>query len=987
MTDEPTPQTHIIIEGARVHNLKEVSVAIPHNALTVVTGLSGSGKSSLVFDVIYAEGQRRYMETLNAYARQFLGNMERPDVDYIDGLAPVIAIEQRTTGRNSRSTVGTITEIYDYLRLLYARVATAYSPVTGEALTSHTIQEIDELIRTAYAGRTIALCAPVVRGRKGHYQKLFADLMHRGYLYVRVDGKVIEMTNDMKLDRYAVHDIELIIDRLEVPTLPTERFSNSLTETLRRGRGLLLVVDLEDNSSRYYSRQLMCPTSGYTLPDPEPHTFSFNSQYGACPVCHGIGVMAGVPSRAYFEQRKTKKLSGVIDELYKGHKNTEAYAAIQMWVAAWLSGHGLPTTAALKDLSPELQDAFFYSSQPEPFDRKLLKKDSPLYNYLLDTWRSEAGTALDGKVMTRAQFEEIEDDKLLGTHSGILEYIDKLNVWMGEGELKDEFEESFDATICYACGGTRLNEEARCFRIGGKNIAEVCDFSLTHFAEWIDSLNDFLDGTRRAVATEILKEIRSRIYFLVEVGLGYLSLNRPSNTLSGGESQRIRLATQIGTNLVNVLYILDEPSIGLHPRDNTKLIDSLKKLQAQENTIIVVEHDEEMMRAADYLIDLGPGAGRHGGQIIAAGTPTEVAQQTGVTADYLSGRKKIDIPTIRRTGNGNCLRLKGAKGNNLKNINVDFPLGTLTCITGVSGSGKSTLINGTLYPILNQAIYRSPKQPLPYEAIEGLDFIDKVIQVDQSPLSKNPRSNPATFTGIFTDIRALFAATQDAKVRGFEARRFSFNVAGGRCETCKGSGYELIEMNFLPDVQVKCSTCGGERYNRETLAVRYKGKNISQVLDMTVNQAYEFFESFPSLARKLQAIREVGMGYIKLGQMCATLSGGENQRVRLATELAKRDTGKTLYIFDEPTTGLHFADVQQLLVVLNTLVDRGNTVIVIEHNLDVIRSADYLIDIGPESGVEGGTVIATGTPETVAAGAGHTAEALRGVLSPNEHVG
>lgn len=981
MTDEqPTPQTHVIIEGARVHNLKSVSVAIPHNALTVVTGLSGSGKSSLVFDVIYAEGQRRYMETLNAYARQFLGNMERPDVDYIDGLAPVIAIEQRTTGRNSRSTVGTITEIYDYLRLLYSRAATAYSPVTGEALTSHTSEEIDELIRSSYSGRAVALCAPVVRGRKGHYQKLFADLMHRGYLYVRVDGKVIEMTTDMKLDRYAVHDIELIIDRLEVPTLPTERFSNSVLETLRRGKGLLLVVELESENSRYYSRQLMCPTSGYTLPDPEPHTFSFNSQYGECPICHGLGVLEGVPPRSYFEERRKKKLSAVLDELYYSFQKTDCFTAIQMWLAGWLSGHGLPLTATLDDLSPELRDRFFQSSQPEPFDRKVLKKDSYLGGLLFADWRKRQMALQEDKVPTRVQFDELDDDKILDAHSGILEYIDRLNRELGTTALIEAFHDAFDETPCYACGGTRLSEEARCFRIGGKDIAQVCDLPLSGFAEWIDSLHGLLGGTRQAVAEEILKEIRTRVHFLVEVGLGYLSLSRPSNTLSGGESQRIRLATQIGTNLVNVLYILDEPSIGLHPRDNTKLIDSLKTLQAQENTIIVVEHDEEMMRAADYLIDLGPGAGRHGGQIIAAGTPAEVAQQTGITADYLSGRKQIVTPATRRAGNGHVLKLKGAHGNNLKHIDVAFPLGTLICVTGVSGSGKSTLVNGTLYPILNRAIYRSPKQPLPYEEIEGLEWVDKVIRVDQSPLSKNPRSNPATFTGVFTDIRNLFAATQDAKVRGFEARRFSFNVAGGRCETCKGSGYELIEMNFLPDVQVRCSACDGERYNRETLAVRYKGKNISQVLDMTVNQAYEFFQNLPSLERRLQAIREVGMGYIKLGQMCATLSGGENQRVRLATELAKRDTGQTIYIFDEPTTGLHFADVQQLLSVFNALVDRGNTVIVIEHNLDVIRSADYLIDIGPESGEAGGSVIATGTPEEVAAGEGYTAEALREVL-------
>lgn len=973
---EITPQTHVIIEGARVHNLKNVNVSIPRNALTVVTGLSGSGKSSLVFDVIYAEGQRRYMETLNAYARQFLGNLERPDVDYIDGLAPVIAIEQRTTGRNSRSTVGTITEIYDFLRLLYSRVSTAYSPFTHQPLESHTTEEIEQLILSDFGGKTVAICAPLVRGRKGHYQRLFATLMQRGYLYVRVDGHVIEMKRDMQLDRYATHDIELIIDRIEVPKMTNERMRNSLSEALRRGNGMVLIVSLKEDVSRYYSRTLLCPQSGFALPNPEPHTFSFNSSYGACPVCHGLGELMGIPSRAYFDSHANIPLKILIANLYGVSGSIPNL--ILIWVMGWLSGHGLKENSSLQDLPADLRERFFYSRQPEPFDKKLLKKYPSVLEHFYLRWRFSTHDEESTKSID--DFLALPDTQILGSESGLLPMIDMANNEDDYGELARKFDEEYGSTPCYSCGGSRLNEIALCFRIANATIADVCALPLDKFAVWLESVEDALDGTRRTVATEILKEIRSRVYFLLRVGLGYLSLSRASNSLSGGESQRIRLATQIGTNLVNVLYILDEPSIGLHPRDNTTLIEALKTLRSQENTIIVVEHDEEMMRAADYLIDLGPGAGRHGGQIMAAGTPQEVAKASGITADYLSHRNVIETPKKRREGNGKRLELRGAKGHNLKNIDVDFPLGTFICVTGVSGSGKSTLVNATLYPILSQAIYKSKQLPLAYTSIKGLEFVDKVIQVDQSPLSKNPRSNPATYTGIFTDIRNLFAATQDAKIRGFTARRFSFNVQGGRCEQCSGSGYELIEMNFLPDVQVKCSVCGGERYNRETLAVHYKGKNIRQVLDMTVNQAYEFFNALPALERKLNALRQVGMGYIKLGQMCATLSGGENQRVRLAAELAKRDTGKTVYIFDEPTTGLHFEDVKQLLAVLNALVERGNTVIVIEHNLDVIRSADYIIDIGLESGERGGELVAKGTPEDVAKMDGYTAAALREVL-------
>lgn len=973
-----TPQTHIIIEGARVHNLKNVSVNIPRNALTVVTGLSGSGKSSLVFDVIYAEGQRRYMETLNAFARQFLGNLERPDVDYIDGLAPVIAIEQRTIGRNSRSTVGTITEIYDFLRLLYARVSTAYSPFTNKPMQSHTVEEIDQMIHNDFNNKKILLCAPLVRGRKGHYQRLFADLMHKGFLFVRVDGEVVEMKQDMKLDRYATHDIELIIDSFKVPEQTTERFTASLVETLRLGNGMALVIAPKENISRFYSKTLLCPVSGLALPSPEPHTFSFNSSYGACPECQGTGVIEGIPSRAFFESKSDLPLKDVLAQLYGKECKTLRY--VRGWLVCWLTGHGLNETTALRDLSDDLRERLFLSHQPEPFNKTMLAKYPPLLDQLFMDWYRRTGDSRSSEFM-KEDFLSLPDTQILGNESGLLRTLNDANLLYDDSEnFHTLFEEEFDAVPCYACGGSRLNEIARCFRIADATIAQVCALPIDKLAVWIEGVEDALEGTRRMVATEILKEIRTRVYFLLHVGLGYLSLSRASNSLSGGESQRIRLATQIGTNLVNVLYILDEPSIGLHPRDNTTLIDALKILCKQENTIIVVEHDEEMMRSADYLIDLGPGAGRHGGQIMAAGTPAEVMSANGITADYLSGRKRIETPTQRRPGNGNRLFLRGARGNNLKNIDVAFPLGTFICVTGVSGSGKSTLINGTLYPILSRAMYNAKQQPLAYTSIEGLEYVDKVIQVDQSPLSKNPRSNPATFSGIFTDIRNLFAATQDAKIRGFSARRFSFNVQGGRCEKCAGSGYELIEMHFLPDVQVKCSVCDGERYNRETLAVRYKGKNISQVLDMTVNQAFEFFEAIPTLERKLSALRQVGMGYIKLGQMCATLSGGENQRVRLATELAKRDTGKTIYIFDEPTTGLHFEDVKLLLAVLNALVDRGNTVIVIEHNLDVIRSADYLIDIGLESGEKGGNLVATGTPEEVAKQNGYTAAALREVL-------
>lgn len=935
--------SHITVEGAREHNLKNISVSIPRNTLTVITGLSGSGKSSLAFDVIYAEGQRRYLETLNAYARQFLGSMQRPDVDYVGGLSPVISIEQRTTGRNRRSTVGTITEIYDFLRLLYSRTATAYSPTTGEPLQMHSDEQIIALILKEFEGKKVALCSPLVKGRKGHYENLFASLSNRGFLHVRVDGKIVEITPKMRIDRYATHDIELVVDRLEISHAQRERISQSLPEALRQGDGVAMVIELPEGTPRHYSRKLMCPTSGMALPNPEPHTFSFNSPYGACPQCRGLGWRIGIHPDHIIENPELPAANGGIRRIIE---RTTHFDMLMQLTAKWLKTHNVDPHTPVGQIPPESWRQLLWGEEIAPHPPSLqecFKKNLPL--------------------------------------PGLIPLLDDYYDNTAKGDISPEIRNLMEETPCPLCLGTRLREESLCFKIDGLTIAEASDLSLDDFAAWSKELESRLEGAKRIVATEILKEIRSRVDFLREIGLEYLSLSRPADSLSGGESQRIRLATQIGTNLVNVLYILDEPSIGLHPRDNTRLINALKQLRDQNNTILVVEHDEEIMRAADYIVDLGPGAGRFGGEVVAKGTPQEILQADSLTARYLRGETLITPPAERRRGNGKEIIIHNATGNNLKGVTAHFPLGQFICVTGVSGSGKSTLINDTLYPITSQHLYRSHQRPLPYEKVEGLEHIDKVIQVDQSPLGRTPRSNPATYTGLFTDIRKLFAATPEAEMRGYSIGRFSFNVKGGRCEACKGAGVEVIEMNYLPNVHVKCSQCHGERYNRETLAVRYKGKSIGQVLDMTINQAAEFFASVPSLARRLAALQSVGMGYVKLGQPSTTLSGGESQRIRLAEELGKRDSGNTLYILDEPTTGLHFEDIRLLLKVIDQLTERGNTVVVIEHNLDVIKMADHLIDLGPESGAAGGEIVVTGTPEEVAtSGKGHTAQYLAEAL-------
>lgn len=938
-------EEYVVVEGARVHNLKDVSVTIPRDALTVITGLSGSGKSSLAFDVIYAEGQRRYMETLSAYARQFLGSLERPDVDYVGGLAPVIAIEQRTTGKNSRSTVGTITEVYDFLRLLYARVATAYSPTTGRELVAHTTEQIMALILKSFENEKVALCVPKVRGRKGEYEQLFKDMIRHGFLHARVDGKIVELKDGMKLSRYGVHDIDLVMDRLRVGRDAEERLHEALLMAMNYGDDVVYVAPLSGEEGRYYSRKLMCPDTGYALPSPEPHTFSFNSKYGQCPMCAGLGYRHGfAPETVILDMQKPIVRGGICRVFDCDHSE----AVLTTVIGKWLKKNGLDESACLSDLSPEQYREFIWGPEDA-------------------LWRQD--TTLFDCQKSRRKFP------------GLITLLDNFYEGASKTDIEDDVEAMMVDTPCPKCNGARLNEAALCFQIDHKHISAVCDMPLEQFGVWIEGIEAKLSPNNAVVAHEILKEIRARVGFLNEVGLGYLSFGRPANTLSGGESQRIRLATQIGTKLVNVLYILDEPSIGLHPRDNDKLIASLGMLRDLGNTIIVVEHDEDMMRSADYLIDMGPGAGRTGGQVVAAGTPAEVLKGHSITAEYLNGTRKIEVPTARREGNGKEFVILGASGNNLKGIDVRFPLGTFICVTGVSGSGKSTLINDTLHPILSQALYRSHKSPLAHTGVEGMEHIDKIIQVDQSPLGRTPRSNPATYTGVFTDIRKLFSMTQDAQIRGYKPGRFSFNIKGGRCENCKGAGYETIEMNFLPDVYVLCSACHGDRYNRETVAVKYKGKSINQVLDMTINQAVEFFEAVPNINRKLLALQSVGLGYIKLGQSSTTLSGGESQRVRLATELSKRDSGKTLYILDEPTTGLHFEDIRMLLQVVGDLVDKGNTVVVIEHNLDVIKHADYLIDIGPESGARGGELVVSGTPEEVArSGKGYTAKYLQDLL-------
>ena len=918
----------IKIFGARVHNLKNVDLEIPRHKLVVITGLSGSGKSSLAFDTIYAEGQRRYMETLSAYARQFVGTMERPDVDKITGLSPVVAIEQKTTNKNPRSTVGTVTEINDFLRLLYARAARAYSPVTGEEMVHYSDDRIAELIMEGFAGRRIALMAPIVKGRKGHYRELFETLARKGYIHVRIDDEIREITPGMRLDRYKIHTIDLVVDRLIVGEESRERIEKSLKEALRQGKGTMAVYDYGTEQQRFYSRHLMCPSTGMAFEDPAPHTFSFNSPKGACPHCNGLGIEAICDIAKIIPDKKRSLREGAVEPLGK-HRNNRLFLLLEMLGRRY----DFTLDDPLQTFSEEALNAVIYGDA-EPLTINL----------------TEMGTA--GGVQ-------------LHTWEGVAEYINRTED--DDSPRGRRWREQFLAyRKCSVCNGSRLKKEALHFRIGGKNIAEVSAMSIAEFADWMEHIEEHLSDKERKIAQEILKEIRERLRFLMDVGLGYLSLDRASRSLSGGESQRIRLATQIGSKLVNVLYILDEPSIGLHQRDNRKLIRSLEELRDAGNSVIVVEHDEDMMRAADYIVDVGPQAGRKGGNIVAAGKFDEILRADSITADYLTGRRRIEIPAELRNSSGDSIVIRGARGNNLKNVTAEFPLGKFICVTGVSGSGKSTLVNETLRPILSKTLYRSFEQPLEYDTIEGIEHIDKLVVVDQSPIGRTPRSNPATYSGVFADIRKLFEMTPDAQIRGFKAGRFSFNVKGGRCETCHGAGVETIEMNFLPDVYVRCRACGGHRNNPETLEVRYKGRNINEVLNMTINAAVEFFENIPNIHQKLRAIQEVGLGYLTLGQPCTTLSGGESQRIKLAAELAKRDTGRTLYILDEPTTGLHFEDIRLLLEVLNKLADRGNTVIVIEHNLDVIKVADHLIDLGPEGGAGGGEILVTGTPHEVA---------------------
>ena len=923
-----TEEGFIKVWGARVHNLKDIDVEIPRDSLTVITGLSGSGKSSLAFDTIYAEGQRRYIETFSAYARNFLGGMERPDVDKITGLSPVISIEQKTTNRNPRSTVGTTTEIYDFLRLLFARAGKAYSYATGEEMVKYTEEKVVEMIHRDYSGRKIMVLAPVVRSRKGHYRELFESLRRKGYLYVRADGVLKEITEGMKLDRYKNHDIEVVVDKMSVKDEQDDnRLKKSVATAMKAGDGLIMILDNDTKEAKFFSKRLMCPTTGMAYSDPAPNNFSFNSPQGACPKCKGLGVINEIDMEKVIPQRDISIYNGAIAPLGK-YKNQMIFWQID----AVLKHYGFDLKTPVEELSDEaLNEVIYGSLNTVKISKELV------------------GTSSD----------------YFSTYDGVVKYL--RNVMENDDSANaQKWSEQFTAMrICNECHGNRLNREALSYKIWNKNIAELSNMDIFELRDWIDKAMEHLDTQQRAIATEIIKEIKTRLDFLLEVGLDYLSLNRQSASLSGGESQRIRLATQIGSQLVNVLYILDEPSIGLHQRDNERLIKSLKELRDIGNTVIVVEHDKDMMYAADYIVDIGPKAGRKGGKVVFQGTPKDMLSQHTITSMYLNGEMKIETPKHRRKGNGKSLCLHGAKGNNLKNIDVEFPLGKLIVVTGVSGSGKSTLINETLQPILSKHFYRSLKEPLEYDSIEGIENIDKIVDVDQSPLGRTPRSNPATYTGVFSDIRSLFVNLPEAKIRGYKPGRFSFNVKGGRCEACNGNGYKTIEMNFLPDVMVPCEVCHGKRYNRETLEVRYKGKSIADVLEMTVNQAVDFFENVPDILRKIKTIQDVGLGYIKLGQPSTTLSGGESQRVKLATELSKKDTGSTLYILDEPTTGLHFEDIRILMDVLQKLVDRGNTVIVIEHNLDVIKMADHIIDIGPEGGRAGGNVCATGTPEQV----------------------
>jgi excinuclease ABC subunit A len=921
-------EENLEVFGARVHNLKNIDLTIPRHKLVVFTGLSGSGKSSLAFDTIYAEGQRRYMETFSAYARQFIGNLERPDVDKVNGLSPVISIEQKSTNRNPRSTVGTITEIYDFMRLLFARAADAYSSVTGELMVRYSEQQIVDLILSQYTNKEILVLAPVVKGRKGHYRELFEQVRKQGFLNIRIDGEVREITHGLQLDRYKIHDIEIVVDQISVSPESKKRLASSVNLAMRHGKEVLMVLDQETNTARHFSRLLMCPTSGISYDEPEPNSFSFNSPYGACPKCNGLGTISEIDLNKIIPDRtKSIKKGGIVP--IGEYKNSWIFKQIE----AIGDKYGFDINTPISEI-PENAINVILNGSDEVFKVK---------NEYLGVSSSYA-----------LNFE------------GIISFINSQHAEASPAGIMKWVSSFMNKMSCPECHGARLKKESLFFRLGGKNISELADTDLVNLFTWFDNLNSQLDERKQTIAYEIIREIKARIQFLLDVGIGYLTLNRTARSLSGGESQRIRLATQIGSQLVGVLYILDEPSIGLHQHDNLRLIHALKSLRDAGNSVIVVEHDQETIMAADYVIDIGPGAGVHGGRIVAQGTPQEVMQNSHLTGLYLSGKRKINVPKERRKGNGLFLTLTGATGNNLRNVNLKLPLGTLICITGLSGSGKSSLINETLYPILSQHFYKSDQKPLPYKSIEGIKNVDKVIEIDQSPIGRTPRSNPATYTKVFDDIRKLFAELPESKIRGYLPGRFSFNVKGGRCETCKGAGLRVIEMNFLPDVYVPCETCHGHRYNRETLEVRYKGKSINDVLNMTIEQAVEFFENISFIVHKINTLNEVGLGYITLGQQSTTLSGGEAQRVKLATELSKTDTGNTIYILDEPTTGLHFEDVKVLLCVLNKLVGKGNTVLVIEHNMEVIKVADHIIDLGPEGGERGGQVLVQGTPEQVA---------------------
>ena len=935
-------QEYLEVFGARVHNLRNIDVKIPRDSLVVITGLSGSGKSSLAFDTIYAEGQRRYMETFSAYARQFLGNMERPDVDKINGLSPVISIEQKTTNKNPRSTVGTVTEIYDFLRLLYARVADAYSFNTGKIMVQYTDEQIIDLIIEDFNDRKVALLAPLVKGRKGHYREVFEQIRKQGYTKVRVDGEIRELEFGMRLDRYKVHDIEVVVDRLRISSDIKERLKKSLTVVMQTSKGLALVLDLEDDKVRHFSRKLMCVDTGISYDEPEPNSFSFNSPYGACPKCNGLGTVTEIDFDKLIPNKNISIRKGALAPLGEYKRS---------WIFQQLEAIGqkynFTLDTPINELSKEALEVIFYGTT----DTVTVKNE---YLGITDTYDLN--------------------------YEGLVNFIEN-QIEEGSGKnIKKWVGQFTNLVTCSSCKGSRLKKESLFFKIDNTTISELSNMDLKQLNDWVNTVEDKIDERKKLIAHEILREIKTRLGFLLNVGIDYLSLNRPSKSLSGGESQRIRLATQIGSQLVGVLYILDEPSIGLHQRDNIRLIKSLTDLRDIGNSVIVVEHDEEMIRSADYVLDIGPGAGRLGGEIVAQGTPLEILKNNTITAQYLNGKKKIKIPKKIRKGNGKSIKLYGAKGHNLKNVDLEIPLGKLICVTGVSGSGKSSIINETLYPILNHHFFRAEKQPLPYKKIDGINNIDKVIEIDQSPIGRTPRSNPATYTSVFSDIRNLYAVIPEAKIRGYKPGRFSFNVKGGRCEACKGGGLKLIEMNFLPDVYVPCDECYGKRYNRETLEVRYKGKSINDVLEMTINQAVEFFENHPNILRRIKTLQDVGLGYITLGQQSTTLSGGEAQRVKLATELSKKDTGNTLYILDEPTTGLHFEDVNVLLGVINILVNKGNTVLIIEHNLDVIKVADHIIDIGPEGGFGGGMIINQGTPkQLIDNNVGYTSQYLKDV--------